>query len=302
MHVEKTKNLQGVMIMYLNSITFPDTDAEFAVFIDIKRTVYTSFYPFQILSKRQFDRIDFEPITVLYGGNGSGKTTALNVIAEKIEAERDSLYNKSSFFPEYLNYCSVEKNWEEPDFKRIITSDDVFDFVLTLRSVNESVDEKREELFDDYLDTKYASFQLKSLDDYDRLKKMNETRSKTQSKFVKSHLMNNVREQSNGESAFRYFVEKIEENGLYILDEPENSLSPERQLELKQYIEDSARFFNCQFIISTHSPFFLSIKGAKIYDLDADPVRIRQWTELENVRTYHKFFQEHAKEFRGGEE
>lgn len=283
--------------MYLKSIAFTDVNIEYEVFKKIKRTVYTSVYPFQVLSTHHFERIDFEPITILYGGNGSGKTTALNVIAEKVEAERDSKYNKSSFFPEYLTYCSIEKSLTEPDYKRIITSDDVFDFVLTLRSVNESVDEKREELFDDYLETKYAKFQLKSLDDYDRLKKMNEARSKTQSKFVKSRLMNNIREQSNGESAFRYFVEKIEENGLYILDEPENSLSPEKQLELKQYIEDSARFFNCQFIISTHSPFMLSMKDAKIYDLDSDPVDVKKWTDLENVRAYFEFFQDHRSEF-----
>ena len=83
--------------------------------------------------------------------------------------------------------------------------------------------------------------------------------------------MGNVRTYSNGESAYKYFVEQVEEDGLYLLDEPENSLSPKRQLELKQYIEDSARFFNCQFILSTHSPFLLSMRGAKIYDLDADP-------------------------------
>ena len=74
--------------------------------------------------------------------------------------------------------------------------------------------------------------------------------------------MLNVREHSNGESALKYFTEKIEDNGLYLLDEPENSLSPERQLDLKKYIEDAARFFSCQFIIATHSPFLLSIKKA----------------------------------------
>lgn len=283
--------------MYLNSITFPDRHAEYSVYAEIKRTVYTSVYPFQVLSEHGLERIDFEPITILYGGNGSGKTTALNVIAEKIEAERDSLYNKSSFFPDYLNYCTIENSLIEPAFKRMITSDDVFDYVLTLRSVNEQVDEKREELFDDYLETKYAKFQLKTLDDYDQLKKMNEARSRTQSRFVRERLMNNVREQSNGESAFRYFVEKIEENGVYILDEPENSLSPERQIELKQFIEDSARFFNCQFVISTHSPFFLSIKGARIYDLDTDPVLVKKWTELENIKAYFQFFQDHLDEF-----
>lgn len=147
------------------------------------------------------------------------------------------------------------------------------------------------------MDAKYSQFQLKSIADYDELKKVNNARSKTQSKFVRSNLMNNVREYSNGESAFRYFTEKIGENGLYILDEPENSLSPKRQMELKSFIEDSVRFFGCQFIISTHSPFLLAMQGAKIYDLDKNPAEIRRWTELGNVCIYREFFKVHDDEF-----
>lgn len=84
--------------------------------------------------------------------------------------------------------------------------------------------------------------------------------------------MGNAREHSNGESAILYFEEKIKENALYLLDEPENSLSPERQLELLRFIEDSSRFYGCRFVIATHSPFLLSMKGAKIYDLDEEPL------------------------------
>lgn len=284
--------------MYLESLTFPDSEAEFEFFIEIKRKVYNTFYPFQVLSRRELTRLDFDPITILYGGNGSGKTTALNVIAEKIGAERDALYNKSNFFPDYLKFCTAEFAYEQPKYKRIITSDDVFDYILTLRSVNEGIDAKREDMFDEYLEAKYATFQLKSLDDYDELKKMTEARRKTQSRYVREHLMSNVREQSNGESAFRYFIEKMEEGGLYLLDEPENSLSPDKQLELKRFIEDSARFFGCQFIISTHSPFLLSMKDARLYDLDSDPVRVRNWTDLEHVRTYYDFFNEHKDSFK----
>jgi len=57
-------------------------------------------------------------------------------------------------------------------------------------------------------------------------------KSKTQSRFVRHELMSNVRGYSNGESAFLYFTEKIGEAGLYILDEPENSLSPKRQIPI----------------------------------------------------------------------
>ena len=83
----------------------------------------------------------------------------------------------------------------------------------------------------------------------------------------------------------------------YCMDEPENSLSPKLQLELVKFLQDSARYFNCQLIIATHSPFILSIAGAKIYDLDQTPVDIRNWTELENVRAYYDFFKKHDGEF-----
>ena len=138
---------------------------------------------------------------------------------------------------------------------------------------------------------------MKSLDDYEQLKKVNLARRKTQSKYVRKNLMDNVREHSNGESAFLYFAEKIKESALYLLDEPENSLSPDRQQELLKFLEDSARFFGCQFIISTHSPFLLSMRGAKIYDLDEDPVDVKRWTELPNIRTYYEFFKRHEEEF-----
>lgn len=100
--------------------------------------------------------------------------------------------------------------------------------------------------------------------------------------------MDNIRENSNGESAFRYFTERIDRRGLYLLDEPENSISPQRQIELIEYIENSARFFQSQFIIATHSPFLLSLKGAKIYDLNQPPASAKSWTQLDIVRKYYK--------------
>ncbi len=284
-------------MIYLEYFVFPDSDKEFNFFLNQKRTCYNSYYPFQILSRHNFLRIDFEPITILYGGNGTGKTTALNVIAEKLQLVRDSKFNKSNFFEDYLKLCNYQLTLPLPENSRVITSDDVFDYMLTVRDINEGIDLKKEALFEDYLDAKYAKFQVRSLEDYETLKKITKARRLTQSKFVRSELMDNIRECSNGESAFIYFSEKITENGLFLLDEPENSLSPAKQRELVKYIEDSARFFGCQFIISTHSPFVLSMRGAKIYDLDAEPVDIKTWTELENVKEYYRFFKEHEREF-----
>ena len=283
-------------MIYLDFFTFPDSDMEFDFFLSQKRTCYDTYYPFQVLSKHQFRRIDFEPVTILYGGNGSGKTTAVNIIAEKLDVQRDSLFNRSNFYQDYLNLCGF-KAASIPENSRVITSDDVFDYMLNIRSMNEGIDRKKEQLFDEYLEAKHARFQMKSLEDYDTLKKITKARSLTQSKFVRSELMDNIREYSNGESALSYFSEKITENGLFLLDEPENSLSPQKQQELAKFIEDSARFFKCQLIIATHSPFLLAMKGAKIYDLDADPVDIKRWTELENVRAYYRLFKAHERAF-----
>ncbi len=284
-------------MLYLRTYTFPTEDSEFDYLLEVKRKCYNTFYPFKILSKHYFERIDFETITILYGGNGSGKSTALNVIAEKIGIQRDSLFHKSTFFDDYVEMCEMELAAGIPQNSKIITSDDVFDYMLNVRSLNVGINQRREELFAEYLDAKYADFQMQSLEDYEELKRINAARSKTQSSFVRSELMANVREFSNGESAFKYFTEKIEENGLYLLDEPENSLSPQRQIELAAFIQDTAAYFNCQFIISTHSPFLLALQGAKICDLDEKPVTVKRWTELDNIRAYFDFFKQHEGDF-----
>lgn len=284
-------------MIYLNHFSFPDIEREYDFILGLKRTCYDTVYPFQILTKHSLSMLDFEDITILYGGNGCGKTTALNVMAEKLQLSRDTLYNRSNFFEDYTDLCDYELTGLLPSESRIITSDDVFDFMLNLRTLNNGIDQKREDLFEEYLDVKYKHFQMQSLDDYEHLKKVTTARSKTQSKYVRLNLPDNVREQSNGESAYMYFTDKIRENGLYLLDEPENSLSPERQLELVKFLEDSARFFGCQFVISTHSPFLLAMRGAKIYDMDENPVDVKRWTELANVRTYYDFFKKHDREF-----
>ncbi|MBE5797915.1 MAG: AAA family ATPase [Clostridiales bacterium] len=285
---------------YLTRFTFPDAEEEASFFLGVKRTCYDSYYPFGMLSKRELSALDFDPVTILYGGNGSGKTTALNVIAEKLALHRDARYNRSSFFEDYLRRCDFCAPGPIPRESRVITSDDVFDFMLDLRAVNEGVDRRREELFQEYLRDKDPRnpFRYRTMDDYEQLKRTNLARSKTQSQYIRTRLNDNLREQSNGESAWFCFTSRIRENALYLLDEPENSLSPQRQTELAQFLEDSARFYGCQFIIATHSPFLLAMRGARIYDLDADPaVPRRKWTELPAVRAYRDFFRLHESEF-----
>jgi predicted ATPase len=284
-------------MIYIRSFTFPNADAEHGFFMSMQRTCYDTFYPFQVLSSKGLERIDFEPLTVVYGGNGSGKSTALNVIAEKIGADRGAVYNKTNFYPDYINKCVCEATGEAPLESKIIASDDVFDYMLNIRTLNEGLDQKREDVFQEYLDAKYARYQFNGMADYGRLKKRNKAQSVTQSRFTRSEMPGNIREYSNGESAFVYFTESIKENSLYILDEPENSLSAMRQMELAAFISDSARFYNCQFIISTHSPFLLAMRGVKIYDMDESPAIVKRWSDLPQMRLYRDFFKERDREF-----
>ena len=258
-----------------------------------RRTCYTTKYPFRVFPMRGLPETwQFAPVTIFYGGNGSGKSTILNVIAGKLGVSRGAVYNRSDFFEDYVRLCRAEAP-QIPQGSCIITSDDVFDYLLDIRSINQGIDQERAVLFDKWLRDRYEPYQLKSLDDYAEFKERSAAKNQSQSQYVRERLMRNVQERSNGESALLYFTDSIRENALYLLDEPENSLSAARQQELRAFLEQSARFFGCQFIIATHSPLLLSLEGAKIYDLDENPVEVRDWWNLESVRLYQQFFEEH---------
>lgn len=297
-------------MQYLDSFSLPTARDEEGYFLnfpsELEMACYSheNIYPFKIFPKKELSHLDFDCITILYGGNGSGKSTLLNVIAEKLGLLRTAPFNNTPFMSAYLHRCDYTLTYGKsvPRESRIITSDDVFDFLLDIRSINEGVADRRETLFAEYdafkkESVKGKTYEFRSMDDYEALKRRNELSKSTKSQFVSRRIPKELSGRSNGESAFWYFTNQIRENALYLLDEPENSLSVKLQNELRQFIEDSVRFYHCQFIISSHSPFLLSMKGAKVYDLDTVPVRERRWTELENVRIYYEFFEKYRAEF-----
>ena len=129
-------------MIYLSHFSFPHIEQEYSFVMEIKRTCYDTVYPFMVVSKRGLRMLDLEPVTILYGGNGSGKTTVLNVISEKLGLKRDTPYNRSNFFEDYTRLCDYETLRPVPVTSRIITSDDVFDFILNLRNLNNGIDRK----------------------------------------------------------------------------------------------------------------------------------------------------------------
>ena len=258
-----------------------------------------SGYPFHIFLEKELFNIEFDPITIFYGDNGSGKSTLLNIITETINKDkkivgRKTPLVKSDYFDMYTNKCKYYLENNIPLGSKIIFSEDIFENILSKRIENQKKNNQREELEKHYIQYKYNPINYTSLED---LSISVETRNKTQRKFIKSRIAENAREFSNGQTSLAFFDKELKENSLYLLDEPENSMSPKFQVELIQLIAELGRFFKCQFIIATHSPFLLSIPNAKIYDLDSIPVRTKKWYELENMKIYYNFFKENRNKF-----
>lgn len=286
-------------MIYLSRFSLPSLTQRELFINGQRRTCYGSYYPFDLFPAQDVEPFTFDPITILCGGNGCGKSTLLNLLAEKLGMTHRTVYNRSAFFEDYLQMCDIETRGDPAAIRngRLIASDDVFDYLLNIRCLNDGIDAKREALFDEYTSAKYAQYRFRGMEDYDELKRFVDSHRRTQSRYVNDRLMSNVRERSNGESALGFFVETIGENALYLLDEPENSLSAEKQMELARHLSDSARFFGCQFVIATHSPFLLATKGAKLYHLDAQPPAVDRWVNLPNMRAYFDFFMAHRDEF-----
>ena len=294
--------------MYLLGFTLPSDATEFNYLgYQSHETVMQCYdhgnvYPFKIFPPKGLERLSFAPITILYGSNGSGKSTLLNIISEKLGLTRCAPFNRTPYFDSYLEYCTAgypEEKYGVPHGSRMITSDDVFDYLLSVRSANQGIGDRRARLAEEYRQTfKEDTPRLQCLDEIDEYLRVYEVKHSTKSQYVSRRgVPTEFAGKSNGESAYSYFTDKIQENALYLLDEPENSLAPLLQSELLQFISDSVRFYHCQFIIATHSPFLLSLLEARIYDLDSISVETKKWTELAGVRAYFDFFTKHRKEF-----
>ena len=77
-----------------------------------------------------------------------------------------------------------------------------------------------------------------------------------------------LHEQSHGESFLSFFKNRLGGGGLYIFDEPEAALSPQRQLALLSIMNELCKNPETQFIIATHSPILLAYPNSTIYSCD----------------------------------
>jgi predicted ATPase len=96
--------------------------------------------------------------------------------------------------------------------------------------------------------------------------------------------------QSHGESFLALFNHRFEQ-GLYLLDEPEAALSPQRQLSFLKILHDLTTPGHAQFLIATHSPIILSYPGAVLFDLDGDAIQPTTYRETRHYLITRDFLE-----------
>lgn len=211
-------------------------------------------YLHQITALRQMDFLEFQKnITIFVGENGTGKSTLLEAIATSY-----------GFNPEggTLNY-------------RFSTFDDVSSLKDSLR------------LTKGYRRAK-SNYFFRAESFFNVASKAEDYRDFTPKEiFYSRYGGKSLHEQSHGESFLAYF-QSFDEAGLYLMDEPEAALSPQRQLTLLLQIVKLAEA-GAQFIIASHSPILLGIPEADIISFDSEEIKRCSYEDTESYQVMEMF-------------
>ena len=259
-----------------------------------KKVNNPNLYPYNVFKGKDVEPFVFSTITVLYGNNGSGKSTLLNIFANKLELKGKEYATSNSYG--IVDYCGkfskeclydlgeddMGRTLQIPENSRYIKSEDILYEIKKMQ---------QRQVLSDGMEYDYVQRGMSVKDAKEFLA------SKEGSK-QQEYIMFAQEKYSNGETSLQYFEEYLLPDALYLLDEPEVSLSPANQVKLAEEINKLARFLNCQFIIATHSPLMLGTLNAKIYNIDTDDYRLVKWSQLENVRYFYEFFKKHEDEFK----
>jgi predicted ATPase len=223
--------------------------------IDQRRFPTRDAYPFSLKIFQETSSIEFQtPITIFSGENGTGKSTLLTALCRKC-----NIYIWEGVYKQRCNNNPYEKmleraldiEWNDGPVPGSFFSPELF------RHFSQLVDE-------------WAA-SSPGLLDY----------------FGGKSLM----EQSHGQSYLSYFKARFKVKGIYFLDEPEAALSPMSQLEFLRVLSEMSEAGIAQFIISTHSPIFMSCKQATIYNFGSHSIDRISYKDTRHYKVYRDFFQ-----------
>lgn len=94
---------------------------------------------------------------------------------------------------------------------------------------------------------------------------------------------------SHGEGFMRFFRERLGRQGIYFMDEPESALSPRRQLQLLAILADIQSRAASQVIMATHSPILMAIPGATLLEIGRRGLKPVELQQTEHFRLYQDF-------------
>ena len=222
-------------------------------------------YPYTLPALRGLTKLAFHPkVTFLVGENGSGKSTLLEAIAVACD----------------LNPEGGSRNF---NFATRASHSPLGDCVRLAKSHAQQGDSyflRAESYYN-------VASEIELLDKYDRP----EFHSP---KILDAYGKTSLHEQSHGESFFALFKNRFRDNGLYLMDEPEAALSPQRQLQFLALLHDYVER-GCQFVIATHSPIIMAYPDACIYKLDGDGIREVPYEETEHYLVTRGFLNNRKK-------
>lgn len=258
-----------------------------------RRVNNPNLYPYNVFRNKEIYPFVFAPITIFYGNNGSGKSTLLNLIASKIKAKGNIEFTAAKFsMDEFVDECIIDYGEDDCGKKLKIPKGSLYmkseDILYEVKKV-----EQESVLKDGYV---YDEMRLHNITKEAAIRKLYSPAVKNGPSRLACILFNQEK-YSNGEMAMQVLEECMVPDNLYLLDEPEVSLSPANQVKLAEEINMMARLLDCQFIIATHSPFILGTLNAKIYNIDDECMDEAKWQDLENVRYFYDFFKKHESEF-----
>ncbi|NLR67402.1 AAA family ATPase [Chitinophaga varians] len=235
-------------------------------------------FPFNVPGVRFARNIALDDrITVFAGDNGCGKSTLLETIGLYLDAPliggriggRQGFEGPRALQP-FLEIQQVRRPLKSFFFR----AEDFSEFLYALRR-----DRNRNAAHLDELKGAVADSVIEE---------MNNNMNPTLKSMYKDY-GDSMQAFSHGEAYLKIIGEHISDNGIYLLDEPEAALSPQKQLTLMAYLLDMLKSRNTQFIISTHSPILMGIPGARLYEIQEEGIQQVDFRDTEHYRITHSF-------------